>query len=455
MPAHAERGSKQVFLATDGAPRAAEMWRAQLDLLTDPGRGDRALKRLVAAGQTSLGGRVFRVPDCQLGALERYIERLDRRAGRLRTNPIRLADTGERDAHGRFVVLNGEPPRLAGWTVVAIVSHREQPSTLRPVAAAGTGLDPAVFATGDCEHCGLRRQRAETFVVSHHATGEIRQVGSGCLRDFVGGHDPERACQRAELLALAHGSLADADHASQALATTRAPGRASHTPPVAVHRHAGDNDDVSPIDEFAAHAAHTIRAHGWVSRDRARRTGAGASADRALASLQHDAGVPTAADHALAEGALGWARALWATKPSPSTCEKDAVAAVSDAVAGPRGRGLVCAVIAIYRRQRARSQHVAAVGAQISLTVLVERTSPQQSRRHPGLARHDLLDAEANRYAWWQTQGAPLKPGQVVTLRARVTRHATFHGQAVTVLSDCQAIPRKSREPSAARGGTS
>jgi hypothetical protein len=104
-----------------------------------------------------------------------------------------------------------------------------------------------------------------------------RQVGSGCLREFLGGVDPEHACRHAERLALARDRLA----------------RAERTTSSAV-----------PLAEFAAHAAHVVRARGWVSRARAGSAGGPASADQALRSLRATPDAPGAADRALADGAL-------------------------------------------------------------------------------------------------------------------------------------------------------
>jgi hypothetical protein len=428
MPAHAERGSTQIFLATDEALRAADVWRWQRALqATD----DRAVAERVRAAQARLGGRVFRVPDAQLGELTRRVERLDRRARKLGTGPIRLLDTGERDATASFVVLSGQAPRLAGWTVAAIVSHRDRPSILRPVGTAGEGLAAARFAEPCCEHCGLRRRRAETFVVVRQTTGEVRQVGSGCVRDFVGGHDPERACRQAEYLSLARRAVSDSEQRGR---------RASAPDPVPA-----TTQDKKSIDRFAVHAARAIRAHGWVSREQARRDGREASADRALRLMRDEPDAPGPGDRALAAGALRWARMLWPTRPSLTAFEREVLAALGDdAHLGARERGLVSALLAIYRRRRARSRPFAEIGARVTVIVLVERTTAQASQRHRALCRHDLLDADANRLVWWQTAGAPLAEGRVVRLDARVRRHTTFAGRPVTVLSHCRVAGENS-----------
>ncbi len=374
MRAHDEHGDRDFRKA----PRAARGvgrggWRP-------PGESEASAPHratdLAAETAQRFGGRVFRVRPEALEQLQRRIEALGRRARRIGVEPVRLIDTGERDADGHaFVVLRGRAPVLAGWTLAAIVDHRDGGATVRPAGEQGELLTPGAFAIAICDHCGLRRRRARTYVVVHAESAEVRQVGSGCLRDFLGGHDPERACRRAEHLALARVELERAG-----------------TPVITPDR-AGPS-----VEEFAAHAARVVRNHGFTSREQARRTSRRATADLALRSLEDTPGAPDNADRALADAALRWARALLAERAHLSPFERDAVALVSSGrIRARRDRGLVCALIAVYRQRRARSRHLARPGTRVQVTVLVERVFTQGSERHGTGRRCELIDADANR----------------------------------------------------------
>lgn len=103
-----------------------------------------------------------------------------------------------------------------------------------------------------------------------------------------------------------------------------------------------------------------VRIYVFTSRAQARCTSRHATADLALQSLRDTPHAADNADRALADGTLGWARALPAAPRDLSPFERDAVAALSGGrIQTRRDRGLVCALIAVYRQRRARSRHLA------------------------------------------------------------------------------------------------
>jgi hypothetical protein len=368
---------------------------------------------------------VFRVLERNLPAVRAEIARLARRAERLGTAPLALRETGRRDGQHVFVALDGEPPALEGWSVAAIVDHREPVPAIRIVSSTAPRLDRERFSEPRCDHCRRRRRRVETFVLWHAVTGRVRQVGTACLRDFLGGDDPERLCRQAEYVLLAKQSLRDATCA-------RGP-----TADAAV--------GVS-LERFAEHAAMALRSQGWVSRERARESGRSATADAALRSLETVREAPGAGDVALARGALLWARELLAAEARLSRFERDAVTVTSvPRLVTARERGLVCGLIAVYRRRRAGSRHLGHVGEWLEVVVVVERVAERPSTRHGTVRRHDLVDVDGNRLVWWQTRGAPLALGQAVHLRGRVERHTHVRGAQVTVLSRCRPLDRRPR----------
>lgn len=49
---------------------------------------------------------------------------------------------------------------------------------------------------GHCDHCGTNRRRKHVYIVREINTGNVVQVGRGCLRDYLGIDNPEHVMQK-------------------------------------------------------------------------------------------------------------------------------------------------------------------------------------------------------------------------------------------------------------------
>ena len=145
------------------------------------------------------------------------------------------------------------------------------------------------------------------------------------------------------------------------------------------------------LEQFAVHAAHVLRSDGWRSREQARRFEEPATVERALRSLQSTPDAIDDGDRALAAAALRWARVMLPTKPAPSAFERAALAVViPGSMLAPRELGRVCALVMVYRRRHASSQHLAQPGARVQVTVLGEsHRATLRTARHRAPLRAD------------------------------------------------------------------
>jgi hypothetical protein len=369
------------------------------------------------------GARAFRVRVENLPELRERIARIDRRARRLGTGAVLLVDTGLRQAGRAVVVLQGDTPRLEGWRIAAVVRHRGTDAELRPVpGASAVPLSSDRWRVASCDHCRVARNRKETFLLLHEGDGTLRQVGSSCLRDFLGGHDPERLCRQAEYLLLASAELSGA----------------------------ADGGGVEPgatleLEAFLAHAARVVRRTGWTSRAVATDE-TPSSADQAEASLEQQAPLEPA-DRRLAHGTLAWARELLPLKRHPSGFERDLVAVVAEPWITRRERGLICAAVMIRRRElaraRSRSRHQGCVGDELQVLALVEHVFARPSSRW-GYVHHAVLrDLDGNRYRCWSSRSLPVEEDRAYRVSGRVTAHDEHRGERETVLTRCRAAPAR------------
>lgn len=99
--------------------------------------------------------------------------------------------------HGFDVTLDGQPPRYAGWQFVAAIDKLSDPTSsggvdgpppvvVRYPPGANQAIDHAAIRPGECDHCHTVRPRSTTFLVRHDDTGEQKQIGRSCLKDFLG-----------------------------------------------------------------------------------------------------------------------------------------------------------------------------------------------------------------------------------------------------------------------------
>jgi hypothetical protein len=135
-----------------------------------------------------------------LPVMEKKLEKLNRRAAKLKMPPVELKVLGKRVARERGedgrpydveraqVELVGAAPKLKGWTFVARIVHGEGGNMIMGVPDEET---PTKYRTAPpaCDHCRSNRNRKDTFVVRGDS-GEHKQIGTNCLRDFLGTEDP-------------------------------------------------------------------------------------------------------------------------------------------------------------------------------------------------------------------------------------------------------------------------
>lgn len=88
------------------------------------------------------------------------------------------------------VTINGSTPKFGGWRLVGVVSPLKTDSgELLPLVTTvpGEHVQTGTQARDPlwCDHCKVRRDRLESFIVAHE-DGSERQVGRNCLTDFLG-----------------------------------------------------------------------------------------------------------------------------------------------------------------------------------------------------------------------------------------------------------------------------
>ena len=415
---------------------------------------------------TTTTAPAYRIPSDALGELDYEIDKLNKVAKKLGCAPLvvtRLAEITypirKHDDLGDWydagtgldyaVVIDGETPRLPGWTFLGTIQREEAGNILRwaPAAQQDQVLRAELIAHyGDsaprCDHCNTIRNRIDTYLVREDATGDVKSVGSNCIRDFLGHTNPERILRLLEMFGtLLHRlSVGSDDEDGFGYGRERQP----HTTTL----------------EYLTHVATVIREDGFVSKAKSLETNKQSTADVALFNMEdcrgrrrHRDGTPTwtdptEADAALADAVIAWAKEL---DPQGSDFLHNLKVALSGEFIQARAYGIAAAGVASYQRAQAEalekakpssrpeSQWQGEVGKRMVFDHLTVVRVYDYAGDYGAIRFHTFEDAQGNAYSW-ATGSESLEVGAVVKLKGTIKAHDEYQGRRETKLSRCAVL---------------
>lgn len=397
----------------------------------------------------------YMIPVENLGALSDKIETLNRRARKLgvaevvtRVLGVHRSERQDVLTGARWVVkhyeveVDGVSPSFAGWTFAGTLEHSEVGNVVRQVP--GTEL-PTWFRDTKpvCDHCNLKRQRKDTYIVRHAETGELKQVGHQCVRDFLGHADPKHLAWLASIL--------------REIELLQSEG-------------SGGGKRLMYGAHFLALAAQCVLSFGWVSKkaSQAYSDASGGKGNKTpTASLAYKYAFPTPemrrdgdmlevtqSANKLANDTLEWTLAL-KDKAQRSDYEHNLIVVASKELIEVRDTGILASAVSAYiravereaemLRQRATqpvSAHFGTVGKREVYTLKVERVHRMTFEGFHGntvLELYSMLDANGNIAVWRTAEGA-LEVGKTYQLKGTVKAHGEWKGMKQTTLTRCKVM---------------
>lgn len=385
---------------------------------------------------------IFEIPEVNLAKFEAECAKLSRKAERIGCDPITPFIFGHHtetlsDGHEHRVyevLFTVSAPKIDGWTFLASIDHsQETGNIIRTVPNTSITL-PASYRTAapHCDHCKVRRYRRDTYVLHCEETGEFKQVGKSCLKDFFG-HDPYKIAKMAELL-------------GYAMECARG-----------YEQIVGADLRTISVREFTAHVAWAIRNFGWVSRKAARENPyLEATVNVAWRNFHpvttHEiaaAEKPTEEDKALAEAAMAWADSLMEKEPKTEYEHNICVIAAAQFVEH-RSLGLLASIVGSYARnvqreieRRARrearrdSQHIGRTGERVRN---LKATVIGYFRRETDFGVTHIYrfqTEEGDVIVWFASRYQSINEGDKVCLTGTVQKHEEFRGVKNTVMNRC------------------
>jgi hypothetical protein len=146
----------------------------------------------------------IKIPSENYESLSRKIDSLNNKAQKLNLEPISLniiysIGMAIPEKNGLFkevtffnVKVDGEPPVLDGWKFVGIIEPTPEGNFVTEISKNYKIPDKYRHTDlCDCEHCGIKRDRATAFIVMNEETNEFLQVGRVCLKSYTKDTDPK------------------------------------------------------------------------------------------------------------------------------------------------------------------------------------------------------------------------------------------------------------------------
>jgi hypothetical protein len=81
--------------------------------------------------------------------------------------------------------IEGDAPAYGGWQFLARIDRVGESFTIA-TAPGVDHVDRSLVRTGECDHCGHNRARKNTYLVRNVESGETKNVGTTCIKDFLG-----------------------------------------------------------------------------------------------------------------------------------------------------------------------------------------------------------------------------------------------------------------------------
>lgn len=344
---------------------------------------------------------------------------------------------GTKETEYVTIRISGESPQLpGGWSFLGALEHTGSPDG-NLVHGESPELAQYRQARADCEHCNYKRARRKTVILKN-TDGTLVQVGSTCLKDFLGYHgSPERIVSLMEAFEALQSEVMDEEQEFRGAAT----------------------ELDCPTDVFLSVVCACVRVHGWTAKSAVQYGGTSTSDlvryvigqstlgkyDEDLKQMVYAVQV-TDEDKSEAQAVKDWARTI------PADTANNYLGNVRVALSGThvlsRHYGIAASAISARRtdeekaRERAEregtrklSQHFGNVGERVTLTISVDFV-----RAYEGdYGTRYLVTAQTedgNIVKTWNTGdfGRSAERGARYEVKGTISEHEDYKGTLSTVL---------------------
>lgn len=390
----------------------------------------------------------YHIPKFRLPILLNKVEKLNRRAKKIGCPLIEIQEVGRYEAEikeweGRVlaipwkyevveVSISGESPKYKGWAFLGTIDHDSLSKNL--IKSIPGAEIPVSYreADPDCNHCKIKRFRKRTFVCQHD-DGQYIQVGSSCVKDFLGHQSPGWIASYCELLIQA-GEVGSIDE--------------ERLLPRGEYRFS--------VKDILALAVTAVNNYGWVPKSKAGDwetvSTCGRVCDHLFGKKIEDR-LPesTEEDKLLLKETIIWAQKL-GDKVGLSDYEYNITTIANTETVNEKNLGLTVSIVGVYKNHRDReieknqkekdqveSQYFGEIKQRIDLEVKVLYNSSWEGQ-WGYTTLYKMVTPEGNICTWFSSNGTDLHNESSYKIKGTIKDHSEYKGRKETVLTRIKVL---------------
>lgn len=316
----------------------------------------------------------------------------------------------------------------SGWRFVAAITHLGEENLIRCIADIEVPKKYRTIAS-NCDHCKVSRRRNDTYVLIKE--GEFVQVGSTCIKDFLGSNSPDAILSQAEFISDLISYLTACDEEGFG---------------------GGGGGNYFHIETFLSKTNAVIRNHGWLSKTKADEIGGVATARHVENNLFHMVGGTSAtqkysevldSDKEKAAKIIEWAENL-----SDEECSSDYMfnvrAIVRSGMVGIKFFGYAASIVAAYDRmiadleEKPNSNWVGELKKRMVFELELKKEFVYESMYGMN-SKFIFSDCSGNVFVW-VTSKRSLEVGKKYKVKGTIKQHSEYKGVKQTVLTRCDIL---------------
>jgi len=332
----------------------------------------------------------------------------------------------------RFVVIEvSGTARVGDWQFIGTIEHSEPMNRIGQYAQDVEIPREYFTARPVCDHCQTKRARRDTYIIQNVETGEFKQVGRACMKDYTKGLSAEAAASWVSLFeSLIEGETPDASSYTRYLDTAEVLATAISVVDTFGYVKAKNEYDEYNPDSTKNNVVKYL-AHDKYFLERAAENGMTAP------ELNEDRAKELIAWVLEQEEDYGYMTNLMALLRR-EYCEYKHIGLIVSAVASYRR--------AIEKRERqelarveraeSTSEHSGEVGQRISFEVKSITCLTSFDTMYGTSYLYKITDAQDNIYIWKTSRSQGDVEGQILT--GTVKDHGEYNGEKQTELTRCK-----------------